>query len=923
MRCPDAGVFSSFVSGALDEGARATLELHVDECDSCRILLSETCRGVAPGRVAARALPAVGDAVDRYTIVGELGAGAMGVVFLARDPELDRELAIKLVQPQPGSAEDELVHQRMLREGRALARIDHPNVVRVFDVGRWEGTLFVAMERAPGRSLREWLAIERRSVAQIAGVIAQCARGLAAAHDAGVVHRDVKPENIIVDDAGRARVTDFGLAMTDDGADLRSLPTGPMNAVTPLASGEVQLTRTHGIVGTPAYMAPEQLRGGAVDGRSDQFALCVVLAEAVNGERPFAAESLEARVALIEAGQIAIAASVPRWLRQVIERGLAADPSARFPSLYALAQALVPPRARWPWFVAAAVTTAIAATAFTLRGGDDPCLDATASFDRAWRADRVGLISTVFASSGKSFAAPAWQYTRDTIDRYAATWRAVRIDACRARPARPSTVRCLERRAGELDALLARWEHAGVETLAAAPFAAEGLGNPESCRYADVDPPPATAAERAHVEALEKQLYAARADDLAGNAMAAVTALTALVPELERAGLRVLHAEALFMLAQNERELGRAKQTREHLVAAIAAAETAGSARTKARAWTALAELSDDVDMRPEESRDALRLAEASIEQAGKPEELELERQVAIALVSMNAGEHEQAIRAVRASLADTSELHVSERTRRLQILARALIAAGQMDAALAELERAEQLITRALGPDSPYLAAVLETQCEPLDYLGRRDEAIARDLRALRIFDASFGTDNPRRALILNNLAVLYGNQGDHARALQLAREVLALQIKAHGAGSHDAAIAHHNLASTLNDLGKPGEALEHLDRALAILTKTVGPEHPLVANVHGTLSSAHALLHHPADALAHARAALAIREKAQVGTGFLAFSRYEVAEALIAAGRRAEGIAMAKRALELPLASTGREGELAKALRELIARH
>src|SRR5829696_9128188 len=160
MDCPGPGTFSAFVSGTLAAAEREALERHVDTCERCRITLSETGRGATthepedPSQDLPQDLPKPGERVGRYAINGELGAGAMGVVYLARDPELDRELAIKLVQPQPGAPEGELVQQRMLREGRALARIDHPNVVRVFDVGRWRGALFVAMERAPGITLR-------------------------------------------------------------------------------------------------------------------------------------------------------------------------------------------------------------------------------------------------------------------------------------------------------------------------------------------------------------------------------------------------------------------------------------------------------------------------------------------------------------------------------------------------------------------------------------------------------------------------------------------------------------------------------------------------------------------------------------------------------------------------------------------------
>nr|MDQ3364956.1 serine/threonine protein kinase [Myxococcota bacterium] len=283
MTCPEPATFSAFVSGGLAVTARDALEAHVDTCASCRITLSELGRSGAAHAPGRASLPAIGDDVDRYQIVGELGAGAMGVVYRARDRELDRELAIKLVQPQAGVPEDALVQQRMLREGRALARIDHPNVVRVFDVGQWRGAMFVAMEHAPGMSLRAWLAAAPRTAPAILDVFRQCAEGLAAAHAAGVIHRDFKPDNVVVDATGHARVMDFGLAQTE---------VEPATATQPDATdsrdvAEPRLTRTRGIVGTPAYMAPEQLRGEAIDARADQFAWCVAAAEALGGRRPY------------------------------------------------------------------------------------------------------------------------------------------------------------------------------------------------------------------------------------------------------------------------------------------------------------------------------------------------------------------------------------------------------------------------------------------------------------------------------------------------------------------------------------------------------------------------------------------------------------------------------------------------------------
>ena len=876
-RCPDASAFSAFVSGVLPAGERTELELHIDACERCRVALSETCRRAMPARSGV-ALPVTGDRVGRYTIGERLGAGAMGVVYAARDGELDRDVAIKLVQPQAGAPEEELVRQRMLREGRALARIDHPNVVRVYDVGSWSGALFVAMERVAGGSLRAWLAAERRSAAAIVDVFVQCAHGLAAAHAAGVIHRDIKPDNIIVDATGRARVTDFGLALTaaDRADDQASAPGATATAVE-----DPRLTRTDGIVGTPAYMAPEQRGGASLDERADQFSLCVAAVEALTGERPGAGAKL---------------AGLPRRVRGALERGLALAPAQRFPSSTALAAALAPRRARWPLVIAGVVVLSVAAAYVLVRTDGDACTTAANEIAGTWHAGRAPQLAG---------------YARAGLDRYAASWRTARAEACRA--AQPVAIRCLERRRRELAALVARWEAGSHEALAAAPEVVDALEPPARCDTADADP---AAAGSPALAAFEARFASARADGRVGRAHAAVAALVPLVNEL--AAFPALRAEALVELAASEADLGRAGPAREHLIAAIAAAETAGAARTRADAWLHLAELASDDAVKLAEARDALRLSGAVLEHLGNPAVLVQRREVARGIVAMRAGEPAEAVAALRTAVA--AEAPPTERARRLQVLARALIAAGDAAAALAELERAEQILVAALGRDAPPLVWVYMTMTEPLDYLGRRNEAVVQGERALALVDRTYGPDNPRRVAIVGNLAVLHGNRGEFARALELLAEARRAYERA--GDEFRTAQTQLNIAATQLDAGTPPE-LPALELVIATFTRVLGPEHPTLANAHSVLAQALQLLGRHGEAIEHARRALAIREAAHVGGGYIAFSRFELADMLVAGGRRAEGIAMARHALEIPLASTGREAALAAEIRSWLAQH
>jgi tetratricopeptide (TPR) repeat protein/predicted Ser/Thr protein kinase len=277
-----------------------------------------------------------GARIGRYVIANRLGAGGMGVVYAARDTELAREVALKIVRPR---AEVDVMQARLRREAKAMARLSHPNVVPVFDIGTHEGQLFIAMELVTGETLRSWVAQPRpwRSVVEL---FIKAGRGLEAAHAAGLLHRDFKPDNVVVGRGDEPRITDFGLARElDDGAgSAASLAAG--------ADGELSLvTRTGSIAGTPAYMAPEQLLGRQAGAAADQFSFCVSLFEVLRGARPFrpAAPRPDAMIPEIRAGRIRIVKpprAVPGWLHAAIVRGLAFEPDRRWPSMTALLDAL-------------------------------------------------------------------------------------------------------------------------------------------------------------------------------------------------------------------------------------------------------------------------------------------------------------------------------------------------------------------------------------------------------------------------------------------------------------------------------------------------------------------------------------------------------------------------------------------------------
>jgi serine/threonine-protein kinase len=343
--CPDEVDLHSLADGTLGRQRAAVIRDHIGDCDTCRRTVAEVVRTMP--RTSARLSDAPGpdETTHRYELRRLLATGGMGEVFLARDTLLERDVAIKLLHEEEQSPESlAQSRRRLLREAQALARLAHPNVVSVFDHGLMDGRPFLAMEYVEGRTLREWIADDHPPLDKVLEVLLQVGRGLVAAHELGLVHRDVKPDNVLVGSDGRARVTDFGLA----------------RAIDPSSSASVDGTSRAGpgdseIAGTPAYMPPEQFSGGTPDARWDQYAFAVMAHEAVFGVRPSAlTDRSQPRATARTDGAPLV------HVDRVLQRGLAPDPDARFPSLRALLDALasphVPKRRARTWHIALGTT---------------------------------------------------------------------------------------------------------------------------------------------------------------------------------------------------------------------------------------------------------------------------------------------------------------------------------------------------------------------------------------------------------------------------------------------------------------------------------------------------------------------------------------------------------------------------------------
>ncbi|MCB9756334.1 MAG: serine/threonine protein kinase [Myxococcales bacterium] len=377
--------------------------------------------------------------IGRFELVRRLGAGGMGVVYLARDPELDRAVAIKHLHPRfvRGDALA-LAEQRMRREARAMARLAHPHVVHIHEVGTHDGQLFLAMEYVDGLTLSDWLRGERRGWRELLRVFCEAGEGLDAAHEAGLVHRDFKPENVLVSRAGAAKVTDFGLASMLSASASTSCAR-PIPALED--STTAPMTRTGALMGTPLYMSPEQFAGEPADARSDQFSFCVALYEALVGARPFTGSTFGELAASVSRGALGPRPRVaaPSRVLVAVERGLRVAPEERWPSMGALLEALrhdpTPRRRRRLALAGLAVGLASAAGGYawsetTRARALQACETAGAAIEDVWGGATRARALTEVRASGISFAESSATHTADALDAFTSAWRQVRTDTC-------------------------------------------------------------------------------------------------------------------------------------------------------------------------------------------------------------------------------------------------------------------------------------------------------------------------------------------------------------------------------------------------------------------------------------------------------------------------------------------------------------
>jgi hypothetical protein len=735
----------------------------------------------------------------------------MGEVLAAYDPHLDRKVALKVLHAAVHAAVDAGTARpegRLLREAKAMARLSHANVVAVHDTGTFEGRVYIAMEYVDGATLEEWLAEAPRARDAVVASFVAAGRGLAAAHAAGIVHRDFNPRNVMVARDGSVRVTDFGLARavaapTDDDAEL---PPGA-------SSPEPQLTHTGDLVGTPLFMAPEQFAGGAIDARTDQFSFCVALYRALYGVAPFRDETLPILRSGVLAGRVEPPPSksaVPSWLRRVLLRGLSVDPADRWPSMKELIAAVErdPARTRRRWGVAAGAASLAAIAVMTIARGEIKqaplCVGGPSRLAGVWDAagdprSRRAAVETAFLGSGAPGARDVLERVAAVLDRYRDGWLSMYRQACEATHVRHEQaaalldlrMACLDDRRRALAALTTVLATAdsgvvtrGVDAASALPSLAT-CGDQEQLEAA-VEPPPDEATRRRVLD-LRARAATTKALNDTGKHEEALRLAREQLGEARSLGYPPLLAEQLVAVSRSW-----AMGTNFH---------ADGVPITEEALWTSLAAGRDDLA-----AEAAVMLINDVGYHFGRHEEGRAWAQLAQALVERSGAGHEE----LEAELLEND----------------ALVADTSQgpDVRLTLMDRALMLKQKVLPPEHPSIAAAFNNEAEQLAAIGRFDEALGFNARALQGFSGAYGPASSEVAMTLSNRAEYLLGTADPARALEQARQALPLWEAQVGRDHQFLGYPLTAEGRALLALARPNEAIPPLERALGLREATEG---------------------------------------------------------------------------------------------------
>jgi tetratricopeptide (TPR) repeat protein/predicted Ser/Thr protein kinase len=862
LDCLDANTAIEFIEGLCTPEQVAAIQQHVDGCALCRQLLSELARDTSPpeppiappgadtpGPAATfeeRLIEARlerGRSVGRYMLLDRLGAGGMGVVYSAYDPELNRKVALKMLRVSTARSQES--QTRMLREAQAMARLQHPNVLAVFDAGTFGEEVFIAMELVEGSTLTQWLAAGKRSWSEVLRVFLSAGRGLAAAHAAGLIHRDFKPDNVLIRKDGRVSVTDFGLARDVGAAEAMALPAQGVVIV----KSEEQLTRTGALLGTPAYMAPEQFLQGAVDARTDQFSFCVSLYEALYGERPFPGETWEALRQGVLGHQVRAVprgVRVPPWLRRVLLRGVSPEPGSRFASMEQLLTQLErgPQAVRRRRAAAAALLAFMGFAAVRYHGEQqrrEKCQGAALRFEGVWDAARKKTLAETFLATQQSYAPDAWAMTERTLDGYTARWTWDWTEACEAtwvaqeqpEPLMRRRHQCLERSLDKVKAVTDLLAQASTAEVREAAHLIGTLPDLDTCSVQAVQPAEAPAPGKpvpsSERDALQTQLARVEALQAARRYPEGLEQARAVYTRARELGDRPLEAEGLLWQGLMHQGLQENKQAERLLLDAALAAEALGLDELKARAQVELVWLYGINLHQLEQAVAWSRQAQATLERLGGSPQLlyPFHRNLGGAL--LDAGKYAEATEHFLKARELAAQVLGEDHPRMMGMWSNAGMGLGTLDRyeeATEAVRHAVSLGVKWLGPRHPQVASTQVSLVLLLLQQQRVDEALPLVREAIATY-ASLGKPGTGEARARMFLGHIHLKRQEYAQARQELERSLAIARTVYGPEAPELADALTGIGEVLLAQGKPREALVPIQQALELQVQALGPKH------------------------------------------------------------------------------------------------
>ena len=789
-----------------------------------------------------------GHVLGRYVVLAELGSGAMGRVYQAFDPKLDRRIAIKVLRlDRLEGPRAERAERRLLREAQALAKLRHPNVVAVHDVESTPEGLAVTMDYIEGRTLRGWLAEHPRTWREVVSVMGGAAEGLAAAHRAGLVHRDFKPDNVMIDGRGSAHVVDFGLAQAFDSAALSG-----EHSIEASRSSQAPIldSRTMAHAGTPAYMAPEQHRGVGVGPAADQFAYCVTLYEALWGQRPFPGRDLASLTHSVLGGNVDApprSSDVPRHVREVVLRGLMTAPEDRFETMDALLEALGhDPATRRHRIVAGVGVVFMGGLAawgwIDARAKTPPCQAGAQRAAEAWNDDHRTAVTDALLATELPYAATTAQAVTAALDEYASAWASMLDEACAAtkidkqQSERMLDLRtaCLQGRKQSLAAAVEVLADADAEVVQNAGQVVGALPPLSWCSDLEaldqVVPPPEDPAIREEVDQLRGVLALAESLEQAGKFEDADGRLSEIEAAVRDCEYLPLEAEWLRARGSVADSRGDAAQGEVLLSRAVAAAMRAKHDTLMAATMTELVYVVGNHLARADDGLVWADLAEAAIDRVGDAR-LRARLQNHRGMTLDGAGRYEEALAALAEAKALFEELEGPEGWDTISArasYASTLESLGRFEQSEAEYAEVLAATERAVGTEHPDYAAMLTNFALRQIDGGRVEAGIDNLHRARTIFEEVHGAEHPHLGAVWMNLAVAHYQADDYEKTREALERALAINEATLGPEHPDVATAVGNLGGITFQLDDMEAAENYSKRSLDLLIKARGPEHP-----------------------------------------------------------------------------------------------